>query len=146
MTLITASQVIGFALQLEERSAGFYLSLADKFPDCADALQSHSKACRKHAKQIERAYRGVISDALETGFAFDICEDDFPMQETMTDGNQSASVHKQVRDMEEIAIRFYRAAAHQSASLLADIPKLFLLVAERRERRLAELDGLVMIS
>ena len=144
--MITASQVIGFASRLEERSSELYLSLANELPDHADVLQSYSNACKKHAKQIERTYRGVISDALETGFAFDINEDDFPIQESMPNDKGEASTYQQVQDMEEFPMRFNREAARQSEALLADITKLFLLIAERRYNRLSELSGLTMAS
>ena len=136
MRLQTASQVVGAAQRLEKMSSALYDSLADRFPHHADVFKSYSKEGTKHAKQIQRAYREVISDALETGFSFDIDEGTLLLEHQNGDDGESGIGWEQMKDIELSAIRFYQLAACQSESLMADIPVLFSFLAKKRALRL----------
>ena len=65
MTLNTTSQVISLARKLEEDSAGFYHDLAQRHDKHGETFLAFAKENRKNVVQIERAYYGVITDALE---------------------------------------------------------------------------------
>ena len=69
MSLNTASAAIGFARKLEEESARFYEEMSGRYAKAGDVFSSFTKENRKYVVQIERAYYGVISDALEGCFA-----------------------------------------------------------------------------
>ncbi|MFC2108534.1 hypothetical protein ACFLS5_03640 [Candidatus Bipolaricaulota bacterium] len=142
MRLLTAAQVIDLATRLEEESSGFYACLAKACSDHGDLFQSYSRQNSKHAKQIEEAYRYAVSDALETGFSFDLEEDDYALDSDMAESARFAARIAQAKDIEEVSVRFFREAARQSESLMADIHGLFRALAKKRARRLSELAGL----
>jgi len=139
MRLLTAAQVIDLATRLEEESSGFYARLAKACSDHGDLFQSYSRQNSKHAKQIEEAYRYAVSDALETGFSFDLEEDDYALHSDLEESARPADRIAQAKSIEEVAVRFFRDAARQSESLMADIPGLFRTLAGKRMRRLTEL-------
>ena len=89
--------------------------------------------------QIERAYYGVISDALEGCFAFNINEDEYGFQSTLPDKTSYSDLLHKAIDIEDKIIRFYTDAAEQSKSLMADVPRAFMLVAKKRGNRMLEL-------
>ena len=66
----TASAVIDFAVKLEEDSAGYYRRLAEKYDENSEIFMLFSKENGKNKTAVQRAYYGVISDALEGCFAF----------------------------------------------------------------------------
>ena len=139
MKLNTTSEVISFARKLEEDGKGFYEYLAQRYADDRETLLSFANENRKNVVQIERAYYGVITDALEGCFAFNISPDEYNF-ETELAGNASFSdaLDKAII-MEEKIIKFYSDAAEQSKSLMADIPRAFMMVAKKRNNRLPEL-------
>ena len=77
MRLNTASEVISFTRKLEEDSAKFYEDLAQADIKGGETLLSLAQENRKNIIQIERAYYGVITDALEGCFAFNINLDEY---------------------------------------------------------------------
>ncbi len=139
MRLLTAAQVVEFAARLEEKSAGFYTRLAKACPDRGDLFQYYSQQNSKHAKQIKEAYRYAVTDALETGFSFDLEEDDYDLHSELEESARLADRVGQATSIEEVAIRFFRDAASQSESLMADIRGLFRTRAKKRSRRLSVL-------
>jgi hypothetical protein len=48
--------------------------------------------------------------------------------------------------MEDKIIKFYSDAAQQSKSLMADVPRVFMMVAKKRGNRRAKLERLVAES
>ena len=67
----TASQVISFAVELEDRAAKFYEDLAQKHEQHKETFLSLVKENKKNGLHVRRAYREVITDALEAGFCFE---------------------------------------------------------------------------
>jgi len=141
MRLNTASEVISLSRRLEEEGAELYEKMAQQRPDDAETLGAFARENRRFVTQVERAYYGVISDALEGGFAFDLEADDFEIG-TDTAGAVAGGDVKAAAAMEERMIRFYEEAAEQSQSLMADLPRAFRLVVKKRRRRLESLSAL----
>jgi rubrerythrin len=141
--LHTASEGITFARKLENDSAAFYESLAPKYGQAAESFLSFATENRKYVAQVERAYYGVITDAIEGCFAFNIDADDYALALAIQDGADIKDILKQAVEIEKQISAFYSQAAEQSKSLMADVPRAFMLIARKREGRLAQLDSLL---
>ena len=97
----------------------------------------------KKGTYIERAYYGVISDAIEGCFAFNINPDEYTFETASVDmAGYSDAVSKAV-EIEEKIVRFYSDAAEQSNSLMADIPRAFKMVIKKRDSRRPKLRSLI---
>jgi hypothetical protein len=133
LRLHTASEVISLARRLENESADFYDGLR-RDADDEGIWRGFALENRRNIAQVERAYYSVISDAIEGGFAFDMEDGDYGLDFTAPTMGAGAALEKAVRTEETIA-RFYGTAAAQSQSLLADIPRLFNTIAQKRAAR-----------
>jgi hypothetical protein len=142
MMLHTASEGISFAKKLETDSAGFYETLARRFVEQSEILLSFSEENKKYTTQIERAYYQVITDAIEGGYAFNINTDDYVFETLVQEEASKSDILVQVMKIEETIIRFYTDAAEQSKSLMADVPRAFMLVVKKRNKRLPKLKSL----
>jgi hypothetical protein len=143
MILHTASEGISFSKKLENDSAEFYKNLAQQNAADAETLLSFAGENKKNIVQVERAYYGVITDAIEGCFAFNIDPDDYSLKTAVKEGTDYADALKQAVEMENLIIKFYTDAAEQSRSLMADVPRAFTLVARKRAGRLEKLDALL---
>ena len=143
MKLHTASEGITLAKKLENDSAKFYEVLAQRYNKDADTFLSFVTENKKNITQIERAYYGVITDAIEGGYAFDIDPADYTFKIAVAAGSKYADILEQAVKMEERIIKFYLDAAEQSKSLMADIPRAFMLVTRKREARRPKLMSLL---
>ena len=140
--LHTASEVISLAKKLENESAKFYEGLSRRYPKDEAVLLSFVKENGKNVIQIERAYYGVITDAIESCFAFSINPDDYTFKTELTEGaSYSAALDKAI-ELEEKIGEFYTVAAEQSKSLMADVPRAFMMVVKKRGNRVARLRSL----
>lgn len=135
MILHTASEGISFAKKLENDSASFYEALAQRYTGDAETFLSFAKENKKFITQIERAYYGVITDAIEGAFAFNIDTDNYTFEITMPDRVNYAAVLEKALEIEGKIITLYNDAAEQSKSLMADVPRTFKLVVKKRELR-----------
>ena len=142
MKLHTTSEVISFTKELENESAKFYEDLCPQFDKDKDIFLSFVKENRKNIVQVEMAYYGVITDALEGCFAFDVDTDEYTIETGLVEKASYPDVLNRAIEMEEKIIQFYTDAAEQSKSLMADIPRAFSLVAKKRSARLAQLKSL----
>lgn len=142
MIIHTASEGITLAKKLENESAKFYEDLATKYNEDAETLLSFSRENKKNISQIERAYYGVITDAIEGGYAFNLETDKYTLNTGISKKAGYADILKQALEIENKIIAFYTEAAEQSRGLMADVPRNFLLVAKRRESRLEKLKEL----
>ena len=140
MIIHTAAEGITLAKKLENESARFYEEMAKQFPQNAGAFLSFAAENRKFISQIERAYYGVITDAIEGCFAFNLESDSYNL-ETAVPTDARAALDRAVK-IEETIVRFYTEAAEQSGSLMADVPRSFSLIARKREGRIAKLKSL----
>ncbi len=142
MEINTCSAAISFSRKLEEDSAKFYEELAQRHTKDAEILLSFAGENKKNIIQIERAYYGVISDALEGCFAFNINPDNYALKTELAEGVSYPEALKQAVELEEKLIKFYSDAAEQSRSLMADIPRVFTIVAKKRSSRIPKLESL----
>src|SRR4030042_2631152 len=86
MRLNTASQVISLARKLEEDGARFYEILAQRDGVNREMLLSFAKENKKNIAQVEMAYYGVITDAIEGCFAFDMDPDEYTTEARLAEG------------------------------------------------------------
>ncbi|MFQ5996293.1 MAG: hypothetical protein ACE5KP_01535 [Dehalococcoidales bacterium] len=143
MKMHTCSQVIGFSGELENTSAKFYESLAQKYAKEEDIFTSFAKENKKYLAEVERAYYGVITDAIEGCFAFDIAPDEYTFQSELPEKASYAEALNRAIQIEEKIIKFYSDAGEQSKSLMADVPRAFALVARKRGGRVSMLQSLL---
>ena len=143
MKLHTASEVISFAKQLENESAKLYEDLSQRYTKDEDVFLSFARENGKNVTQIERAYYGVISDAIEGGFAFDIDPDEYTLKTALDENVSYSDAVDRAIGMEEKVIKFYSDAAEQAKSLLADVPRAFTMIARKRNNREPKLRSLL---
>lgn len=142
MTLQTASEGISFARELETRTAAFYEQLAGKFAAQAEIFRSYAAANKKHVSNIERAYYGVITDAIEGCYAFKLEPEDYPLDVDLGDVSDLSRALAKASKNEEAVVRFYQEAAEQAKGTMADVPRAFALVARKHGERIEELKRL----
>ena len=143
MKLHTTSEVIGFAKKLENESAKAYEDLSQIYAEDEDVLLSFAKDNRKNIVAIERAYYGVITDAIEGAFAFDIAPDEYTFEITVAEKASYPEALDNTIKVEEKILKFYSDAADQSKSLMADVPRSFVSVAKKRSSRILKLRELM---
>ena len=137
----TCSGAISLAKKLEDDSSEFYKTLSEKDPEHKDIFSSFAEENGKFYKQIERAYYGVISDALEGCFSFNIDPDLYELK-TELEGSETQESIKAALEIEDKIIEYYTLAAEQSKSLMADVPRAFKLVVKKRQKRQDKLRSL----
>ena len=143
MELNTASEVISFARKLEEDSVKLYEQLAQQYTKDKETWLSFAKENRKNIIQIERAYYGVITDAIEACFSFKIDPDEYVLETELAESAAYSDALNKTVKMEGKIINFYTDAAEQSKSLLADVPRVFTLIVRKRVDRRAKLESLL---
>jgi rubrerythrin len=139
----TCSQVISLAKELEEQSAKFYENFSKRNIDEGDLFLSFAKENSKFVTQVQRAYYGVITDAFEGCFAFDMNPDVYALDTELTDETGHDRALAKALTIEEKIIDFYNTAAEQSKSLMADVPRAFKMVAKKRVNRQFKLKALL---
>ncbi|UCH23360.1 MAG: hypothetical protein JSU83_09220 [Deltaproteobacteria bacterium] len=139
----TCSQAISLAKELEEQSAKFYENFSKRSAEAGDLFLSFAKENGKFVTQVQRAYYGVITDAFEGCFAFDMNPEVYGLDTELTDETGLDRALAKALAIEERIINFYTTAAEQSKSLMADVPRAFTLVAKKRNKRLATLKSLI---
>jgi hypothetical protein len=142
MIIHTASEGITLARKLENDSARFYEDMAQKYNKEAETLKSFAQENKKYIAQIDRAYYGVITDAIEGGYAFNLDTDKYALKAEIPANAAYADALKQALEMEDSIVAFYTEAAKQSGGLMADVPRTFLLVAKKRAARIEKLKQL----
>jgi len=142
MEIHTASEGITLARKLENDSAKFYEEIAQKYTRDAETFLSFARDNKKNITQIERAYYGVITDAIEGCYAFNINPDNYTFKTAIPEGASYTDTLNQAAEMEEKIIKFYTDAAEQSKSLMADVPRNFTIVARKRNNRIPQLQSL----
>ena len=143
MNLHTASEVISFAKELENESARFYEDLSQRDTKDKDLFLSFAKENGKNVVQIERAYYGVITDAIEGCFAFDVNPDKHRFKIELAEKASYSDALGKAVEIEEKIIKFYSDVAEQSRSLMADVPRNFTMIAKKRSNRGPKLRSLL---
>jgi rubrerythrin len=139
MKLTTTSEIISFVKKLEQDSASFYEEIAQKNPNNAELFLSFVKENEKNIIHVERVYYGVISDALEGCFSFNIESEEYSFRKELGAERTYAESLDRAIELENNISKFYLDAAEQSKSLMADIPRAFKLIAKKREYRQSKL-------
>jgi len=134
MKLNTMAAVMSFVTRIEEDAASFYEECATQYPNMKDTLLSWSKENRKFEKDVKRTYFGVITDTLESNYAFEGLDTDDYVFETDVPEDTS-KVAERAYEIEAKIKAFYLRAAELSEGLMADIPRLFRKIAKKRENR-----------
>jgi hypothetical protein len=143
MAISTCSGAISFSRQLETESAGLYEGLARRFEGESEFFLSLAKENKKFITQIERAYYGVITDALEGCFAFDLQTEEYELKISLPEQISFKDAVATVLGVEEKILGYYGIAAEQSKHLMADIPRSFTLVAKKRGERIPKIKALL---
>ncbi|MCK4353668.1 MAG: ferritin-like domain-containing protein [Dehalococcoidia bacterium] len=144
MNLNTASEAVSFAKELETESAKFYENLAQRYAEGKEIFLSFAKENNKNIVQTERAYFGVISDAIEGCFSFKgIDTDNYSIETTLSEGRSYADALNMAVALEEKIVKFYTDAAEVSKSLMADVPQAFERIAKKRNERILKLKSLL---
>jgi hypothetical protein len=143
MVINTCSGTMSFARELENESARFYQNLSERYAKDKDVFLSFVKENGIYIAQVDRAYYGVISDAFEGCFAFNISPEEYAFRTHLSEKTSYAEALSRALEIEEKIIKFYSDAAEQSKSLMADIPRAFKVVAKKRLGRQAALKALL---
>ena len=138
MRLNTASEAISFLRGLEARSVDFYVALSQHYEDKKELFLDFAKESKKNIANIERTYFGVISDALEACFAFDLDPSAYEIQDYLPKGNLKEDIAAALQ-MEAQIVKFYQDAAAQSRGLMADVPRVMERIAKNRQNRIAKI-------
>lgn len=141
MRLNTASEAISFLRELETKFAAFYESLAQQYSGKEAVFLGFANENKKNITNIERTYFGVITDALEGCFAFDIDPAEYEIGGGHSRGNFGEDLSAAL-SMEERITKFYVDAAAQSRCLMADIPRVMDRIARARDERQKKLQAL----
>ncbi|UCD73154.1 MAG: hypothetical protein JSW01_00480 [Candidatus Bathyarchaeota archaeon] len=90
---------------------------------------------------MTRTYYGVISDALEACFSFEegLDPDAYCIDIQIPDSEGLAEILERAITIEEKIQKAYSDAARLSEGLMADIPRVFSIIAGKREERIAKL-------
>jgi len=143
MVINTCSGAISFARELENESVRFYQNLAERFTKDKDLFLSFAKENEGYITQIERAYYGVITDAIEGCFAFNLNPEEYALKTNLEENESYSELLKKATEIEERIVKFYSDAAEQSKSLMADVPRAFKMVVKKRDGRISKLKSLL---
>jgi hypothetical protein len=139
---LTASAIISFSTDLEERSATFYRELGKRFAAHAATFAGFAEECAKSSVQVSRTYQETVTDALETGYSFSgLSLQDYEADTVLPEGIDLGQAVSQALALEHKAAAFYQDAA-TTASLLATIPRAFNRAAKVHRRRQEALGSL----
>ena len=97
----TCSGAISLAKKLEKDSSEFYASAAEWVSENKELFLSFAEENKKFALQIERAYYGVITDAIEGCFAFNLNPDAYEIGVEISVGMSRSEVVKKAIEVEE---------------------------------------------
>jgi rubrerythrin len=129
MKLGTFGAILGFALQMEERTASFYQTVAQDHP--GELFTDLARRARKRVTRLERARReGVAEMILEPITGLD--GDDYSIVL-----DPEAVPAEQALALEEAAARFYREAANNMPIL--EIVRLFERMADESDQSCKQL-------
>jgi hypothetical protein len=142
MIINTCSEGITLAKKLETDSAAFYEALAQKYPTKAETFLAFAKENKKTIVNTERTYYGVVTDAMEGCYAFNLDTDKYVLETKLAARATEKDAVAQAVKMEEKIIAFYTLAGEQGRALMADVPRAFTLLAKKREARVTKLKGL----
>jgi hypothetical protein len=133
--LNTSASLISFVSKIEEKSTAFYSQLALQHEVYALLFSSFVKENSVFDRNIKRAYYNVVSDALETGFCFDITVDERLIAPSTSPDIPSGVALQRCIELEDSMTVFYIEAARQSKVLLSDVSRAMDRVVRSRQER-----------
>ncbi|MFC2012743.1 hypothetical protein ACFLUE_00490 [Chloroflexota bacterium] len=143
MKLNTASSAISFSRELEDNSARFYENLIAKYSEAGETWSLFITENQQNKVLVERAYYGVISDAIEGCFSFEgIDTGDFAVETGLTEDGSYADALNRAAVMEREIMKFYSAAAQVSRALIGDVARAFDRIVKKRDERIRRLEAL----
>lgn len=144
MSLNTASAVINFYSRLEDQVAKFYELLAsnENYSAGRDTFVALADENRKHKEIVERAYREVITDALEACYAFAMNPSDYIINTDLAKDSTYHEVVKKAIQIEETHLKFCVDASEKSKALMSDVPQALARVGKKKLNRIAMLKSL----
>jgi len=142
MKLNTASAVISFAKELEENSTRYYENLIQKYAQDKETFLAFIKENKKNIVSVQRVYYEGITDAIEGCFSFEgLDTDNYIFNQKLSADASYSNVLESAIEMEEKIQKFYLDSAEMSKSLMADIPRLFERIAQKRDKRIMQLES-----
>jgi rubrerythrin len=144
--LNTASAVLSFARKLEEDSAKYYNALSETFKQENEVFLGFVKENNRYIIQAERAYFGVISDALEGCYSFSIDVSKYEITPPVEEKNSFQNTIQAALKIEKAIISFYNDAAEQSKPFLAEVPRIFTMISKSRQKRLVKLESYLIAN
>ena len=143
MEHLTASSIISYVQDLEDRSAAFYGDLAKRFEQHGDVFLKAAAESKKNKVAVVRTYQETITDALEACFSFEGLDlASYTVDTALPEDISSGEALEVALALEDAAVRFYVEVAERSQALLATIPRAFRRVARKRSKRKDELQDL----
>jgi len=143
MKLNTMAAVMNFVSQIESASAALYVTYAERYPPLKGKFLSLATENQKFEKMVQQKYFGVITDAIEASFSFELLDtDDYNLGVVLPENATLAEVVRRALEIEHTIIDFYLKAADVSTGLMADMPRAFRKIAETRKERCLALEAL----
>lgn len=143
MKLNTMAAVMNFISGIESTSSAFYLTCLERYPQLKGKFLSLATENQKFERTIQQKYFGVITDAIEASFSFELLDtDDYDLEVALPENATLPEVLRRALEIEHTIIDFYLKAAEVSTGLMADIPRAFRKVAETRKERCLALESL----
>jgi hypothetical protein len=146
MKINTAAEGISLARKLESEGSEYYQKFAQVYPEEKETFLTYAKENQKYIAQIERSYYGVITDAIEGCYAFNLDPDQYHLDTSLTKETQLTMALEKALRMEELIVRFYQEAIQQSEGIMADIPRTFALIVRNRQNRINTLKSKTIIK
>ena len=140
----TAATALSFHSKLQEQAEKFYEELARRFVDNRETFLTNAKEHRKHRKDVKRVYYYIITDAMDTFFAFEgMKEDNYKITTELKEGISNVDALNMAIDIERKINNFCADGANRSRGLLHDVPEALEVVARRTRRRIKNLQSLL---
>jgi hypothetical protein len=137
MSIITCSHLISFYGRLEEKAISIYEKMYKVVQE--EVFSELAQENKKYKRRVERAYREVITDAIEACFIKGMKEEDYLIDVEIHDGITYRDALKTSVEIEEITKDFCLDAVEGSEGLLMDITRAFERVAKDKEKRIQKL-------
>ena len=146
MKLNTMAAVMNFVSRMESASSALYLACAERYPPLKGKFLSLATENQKFEKMVQQKYFGVITDAIEATFSFELLDtDDYNLEVVLPENATLPEVLRRALEIESTIIAFYLKAAEVSTGLMADMPRAFRKIAETRKERCLALEALARI-
>ena len=144
MEHLTASSIISYVQDLEDRSAAFYSELPERFEGHRETFLKFGAESKKNKVAVVRTYQETITDALEACFSFEGLDlASYTVDTTLPEDVNLGKALQVALALEDAAVRFYIEVAERSQALLATIPRAFRRVARKRSKRKEQLEALL---